>query len=138
MSDAPHADEHSIKRIPFTKQDEQTLLTMCNAMRVAAVANVAATLINTFVSIKAGNMGGMVGVLIQAAFAALLFTSATHFQKVAQTDNDDQRHVAEGLDQLRTLFLLKGALVLVGIALVVLVVPIMIFAGGLAAMAAAS
>lgn len=135
MSDTPITDEQSLQRIPFTRDDEKTILTMCTAMRVAAAANVIATIINTFVSMKAGNMGGMVGVLLQAAFAALLFTSASHFQKVAETDHDDQRNVALGLEQLRTLFLIKGVLVIIGLVFVVLIVPFMILAGGMAAMA---
>ena len=127
--------EESLQRIPFTKEDEQTILAMCKAMRVAAVANVVASLINTFVSMSAGNGGGMIGVLIQAAFATLLFQAASHFQKVAQTDDDDQRHVAAGLDQLRMLFLVKGVFVILALIMMVLVVPVMIFAGGIMAAA---
>lgn len=127
MSEAPFTpstETDPVRRIPFSKQEEETILRMCAAMRIAAVANVIATAANAVVAVWAGNVGAFIGVLVQVAFAILLFRSAAHFQRVAETDDDDQRHVAEGIDQLRSLFLVKGVLVILALVMVVLIAPL--------------
>ena len=125
--------EKSLRRIPFSKEDEKTILAMCLGMRVAAVANIIAAVVSAVVSLKAGNVEAGIGVLLQAAFAVFLFQAAKNFQAVAETDTDDQKHIAEGLAQLRVMFLVKGVLVVIGLVIMVLVVPFMILAGGMSA-----
>ena len=111
--------ETPVARIPFTKDDERTILSMCSAMKVAAAANVVAAVVQAIAGVMSLNFGGFVTVLFQAVFAALLFKAAGHFENVAKTDTDDQRQVAAGVEQLRTVFMIKSILVILGMAMMV-------------------
>ena len=112
----------SVKRIPFTKADEQTIIEMAKWMRISAVAMVVAAVAGVLAAALAHQFGNVISAIIAVVVAKWLWGAADAFEKVAKTDDDDQRFLAEGIVSLKNIFLLKAILFIVGICLAILAV----------------
>lgn len=137
---APNDVTESMRAIPFTKAQEQTILTLVLLMRVGAIASIVRVVIVVAAAVYAGDfVSASVDSLLSLAFAILILQGATAFHKVATTDVDDQRLVVDGIDKIRTLFLIKGILNLIALgiataALFLFVIGLFVL-GGLGALA---
>lgn len=130
----------SMRAIPFTKAQESAILTLVLLMRVGAIASIVRVVVVVGSAALAGSfVSAGVDSLLSLAFAILILQGAAAFHKVATTDVDDQRLVIDGIDKVRTLFLIKGILNLlalgIGVAALVLFVIGLLVLGGATALA---
>ena len=124
---ALHATDDSLRRIPFSLEDESNLRQLALLMRVSAVAAVVSGGAEAAGAVLySGGFHFGLAVVFQVAMAAWLFRGAKAFDRVADSDEDDQGHISTAIDNLRFLFLLKSILVVT--ALAVLVGAVLIFA----------
>lgn len=105
--------EHPVNRVPFTPDDEKTILGMVRWMRISAAASVVGAIAQLLPALRSGQNQNLIGTGLTLLMAAWLFAAAKRFHLVATTDFADQKYLAEGIDQLRNIFLLKSVLVLV-------------------------
>ena len=107
----PGGGEQPLARIPFSREDEANLMGAARVAKIAGVTSVVSALINTGAGMLNGGgsgFGGMLGIVIAAALAALLFRAAGALEKVATTDHADQHHLMAALRDLRTYFMVRG------------------------------
>ena len=76
-----------------------------------------------------GNLGQMVNLILHIAIATWSLQAARAFQSVATTDVADQAYLVRGFTKLRSIFLLQGILIIVGLAFVSAVVLFLVLHG---------
>jgi len=112
--------EQSLKRIPFDDADEAKVrgaaMWMFGAGALAALSGVAFTLLLVMQSEWAFLLSGPPAVLL----GGLLYRAGKAFRDVADTDDADQEHVVNGLENIRLFFLVKCSVFACGLVLVVL------------------
>lgn len=139
--------EAPLGKIPFSPEDEKNIAQSALFMRIAGGLAILSSLFSMVGTIAVGlyrslPIGasicfGLIGLVVQVALGAMLFVSAGAFAKIASTDGEDQRHLANGLKQLRWYFLVRAILWVLGILLCCGCVILMVVAGGAVAAALA-
>ena len=64
------------------------------------------------------NLGQVFNVILHVAIATWSLQASRAFKNVATTDVADQAYLVEGFRKLRSIFLLQGLLIIVGLAFV--------------------
>jgi len=118
----PGGGEQPLARIPFSREDEANLMGAARMAKMAGIASVASAMINMGVGVLSrsggGGLGGMVGIVVAIALAILLWRAADALEKVATTDHADQHHLMAALRELRSYFMVRGIVYIVGTVLV--------------------
>ncbi len=76
------------------------------------------------------NAGQIVNAIIHFLLGYWCLQAATAFKKVATTDEADQAYLVQGFSRLRSIFLLQGIMILVGLAFVTAVLLFLLLHGG--------
>jgi hypothetical protein len=106
-----------LRRIPFTAAAEAQIRTLSFWLSVVGWINVAATVLDVLnLVLPARNVGYVADAVIHALVGAWALQAARAFKEVATTDRADQANLALGFTKLRAIFLLQGAMILVGLA----------------------
>jgi hypothetical protein len=126
-------ESSGLSRIPFTIEAENQIKTLSFWLTVVAWLNVAAAVfVVVNLALPARNLGLIADLILYVAIAAWSFQAARAFRNVAETDVADQAYLVQGFSKLRSIFLLQGVLVLVGMAFVTAVLLFLVLhAGGL-------
>ena len=132
MSDARSVPESSgLSRIPFTIEAENQIKTLSFWLTVVAWLNVAAAVfIVVNLALPARNLGLVADLILYVAIATWSFQAARAFRSVAESDVADQAYLVQGFSKLRSIFLLQGVLVLVGMAFVTAVLLFLVLHAG--------
>jgi hypothetical protein len=131
MSDVQGIKESGgLSRIPFTIEAENQIKTLSFWLTVVGWLNVAAAVIDVVNTVwPAWNFGQVVNLIIHVAVGAWAFQAARAFQSVATTDVADQAYLVQGFSKLRSIFLLQGVLILVGMAFLAAVLLFLVLHG---------
>jgi hypothetical protein len=118
MSDAPGLAESSgLSRIPFTIEAENQIKSLSFWLTIVGWLNIAGAVIDVVNTVwPAWNLGQIVNLILHIAVGVWALQAATSFQNVATTDVADQAYLVLGFTKLRSIFLLQGVLILVGMA----------------------
>jgi hypothetical protein len=124
------SESSGLSRIPFTIEAENQIKTLSFWLTVVGWLNIAAAVL-TLVSLvlPSRNLGLIADVIIYIAVAAWSLQAARAFQNVATTDVADQAYLVQGFAKLRSIFLLQGVLILVGMAFVAAVLLFLVLTG---------
>jgi len=122
-----------LSRIPFTVQAENQIKTLSFWLAVVGWLNVAAAVIAVInLILPARNLGQILNVIIHGAIGAWALQAAQAFKNVAVTDLADQAYLVQGFTKLRSIFLLQGVMILVGMAFIAAVLLFLVLHGSLA------
>jgi hypothetical protein len=129
MSNAQGMSESTgLSRIPFTTEAESQIKSLSFWLTVVGWLNVAAVVINVInLALPTRNFGHLINALIHLLVGTWALQAARAFQSVATTDVADQAHLVQGFTKLRAIFLLQGAIILVGMAFVAAVLLFFVF-----------
>jgi hypothetical protein len=118
MSDAQGPAEPSgLSRIPFTVEAENQIKALSFWLTIVGWLNLAGAVIDVVNMVwPAWNLGQIVNLILHIAVGVWALQAATSFQNVATTDVADQAYLVRGFTKLRSIFLLQGVLILVGLA----------------------
>jgi len=118
MSDAPGPAESSgLSRIPFTIEAENQIKSLSFWLTIVGWLNFAGAVIDLANMVwPSWNLGQIVNLILHIAVGVWALQAATSFQNVATTDVADQAYLVRGFTKLRSIFLLQGVLILVGLA----------------------
>ena len=119
-----------LSRIPFSAAAEAQIKSLSAWLTVIGWLNAVAAVggfIDLFTPHR--NLGQIFSVIVHAAIAAWSFQAARAFKNVATTDVADQAFLVEGFTKLRSIFLLQGLLIIVGLAFVAAVVLFLVLHG---------
>jgi len=132
VSDPRSMPESSgLSRIPFTIEAEKQIKTLSFWLTVVAWLNVAAAVfVVVNLALPARNLGLVADLILYVALATWSFQAARAFRNVAETDVADQANLVQGFSKLRSIFLLQGVLVLVGMAFVTAVLLFLVLHAG--------
>ena len=132
MSDAQGLGEPSVlSRIPFTIAAENQIKTLSFWLTILGWLNIAAAIIDVVGMVwPAWNLGQIANLLLHVAIGAWALQAARAFQDVATTDVADQAYLVRGFTKLRSIFLLQGVLILVGVAFLAVVILVYLVAPG--------
>ena len=120
-----------LSRIPFTAAAEAQIKSLSFWLTVIGWLNVAAAVGAFFNLVQPqGNLGQMVNLILHIAIATWSLQAARAFKSVATTDVADQANLVEGFTKLRSIFLLQGVLILVGMAFLAAVLLFFLVAPG--------
>ena len=131
MSDAQGMSESSgLSRIPFTIQAENQIKTLSFWLAVIGWLNIAAAVIDVInLVLPQRNLGQIVNLIIHIALGGWALQASNAFKHVATTDVADQAYLVQGFSKLRSIFLLQGVLILVGLAFVAAVLLFLLLHG---------
>ena len=119
-----------LSRIPFTAAAAAQIKSLSFWLTVIGWLNVAAAVGAFFNLVQPqGNLGQMVNLILHIAIATWSLQAARAFQSVATTDVADQAYLVRGFTKLRSIFLLQGILIIVGLAFVSAVVLFLVLHG---------
>jgi hypothetical protein len=131
MSDAQSLSESSgLSRIPFTIQAENQIKTLSFWLTVVGWLNIAAAVIDLInLVLPQRNFGQIANLILHILLGMWALQAAKAFQNVATTDVADQAYLVQGFSKLRSIFLLQGVLILVGLAFVAAVLLFLVLHG---------
>jgi hypothetical protein len=119
-----------LSRIPFTIGAENQIKALSFWLTVIGWLNVVAAVIVVLnLVLPARNLGLIVDLILYVAIGTWSLQAAKAFKNVATTDVADQAYLIEGFTKLRSIFLLQGLLVLVGMAFVAAVFLFLVLHG---------
>jgi hypothetical protein len=118
MSDAQGPGEASgLSRIPFTIAAENQIKTLSFWLTIFGWLNLAAAVIDLVSMVwPSWNLGQLVNLILHVAIGSWALQAAGAFTNVATTDVADQAYLVRGFGKLRSIFLLQGVIILVGMA----------------------
>jgi hypothetical protein len=118
MSNAERTtDSTQLSRIPFTLAAEKQIATLSFWLTVIGwLGGIAAGMIIVSLLLPSRNLGLLVDLIVYIAIATWSFQAARAFKNVATTDVADQAYLVEGFSKLRSIFLLQGVMILIGLA----------------------
>jgi len=125
MAQGP-SPERPLSRIPFSPQAEAGIRALAGWMQIAAVVDILAAvgkLINTFA--PKYQPGHIVDAILTLLIGVWVYQAGTAFRQVATTDVADQRYLMDGFSQLRKVFLLQSALIIISLAFLVIALTVM-------------
>ena len=124
MSDAQgQAESSELSRIPFTLEAENQIKALSFWLTIVGWLNLAGAVIDVVnMAWPAWNLGQIVNLILHIAVGVWSLQAARAFQDVATTDVADQAYLVRGFTKLRSIFLLQGVLILVGVAFLAAVI----------------
>ena len=136
-------NEQPMHSVPFSQTELSNLTAMATLMIVAGAITILSGLLGIVASVVSlavapsgagaeafGNIcGSVIVMLVYAALGAWLIIGGRAFRRVVSTDDADQAYLAQGLRQLRNVFLLKSILIILGICLVCVLLVVGMVAG---------
>jgi hypothetical protein len=131
MSDLPGTPgPGELSRIPFTAAAEGQIKSLSFWLAVIGWLNVIAA-VGDFVNLvlPPRNLGQVFNLILHLAIATWSLQAARAFKSVATTDVADQAYLVQGFTKLRSIFLLQGILIIVGLAFVAAVVLFLVLHG---------
>jgi hypothetical protein len=106
-----------LSRIPFTAAAERQIEALSFWLGLVGWLNVVAAVFDVLsLVMPARNAGHVVNAILHAAVGVWSLQAAKAFKNVATTDEADQAYLVQGFTKLRSIFLLQGVLILVGLA----------------------
>ncbi len=112
-----------LSRIPFTVAAENQIKSLSFWLTVVGWLSAVAAVGDVInLATPQRNPGHIFGLILHIAIATWSLQAARAFKLVAMTDVADQAYLVEGFTKLRSIFLLQGVLVLVGLAFITAVV----------------
>jgi hypothetical protein len=110
---------NGLSRIPFTIEAENQIRSLSFWLTVIGWLNVVAAVV-VFVNLvlPQRNPGLVIDLILYVAIGTWALQAAKAFRNVATTDVADQAYLVQGFTKLRSIFLLQGLLILVGMAFV--------------------
>ena len=132
MSDAPDPAESSgLSRIPFTIEAENQIKSLSFWLTIVGWLNFVGAVIDLANMVwPSWNLGQIVNLILHIAVGVWSLQAARAFQDVATTDVADQAYLVRGFTKLRSIFLLQGVLILVGVAFLAAVILFYLVAPG--------
>ncbi len=132
MSDAPgNSGPAGLSRIPFTAAAEAQIKSLSFWLTVVGWLNILAAVGDVLNLLPPQrNLGQIVNLLLHIALASWSLQAARAFRNVATTDVADQAYLVEGFTKLRSIFLLQGLLIIVGLAFVAATILFLAFYHG--------
>jgi hypothetical protein len=132
MSDAQgQAESSELSRIPFTLEAENQIKALSFWLTIVGWLNLAGAVIDVVnMAWPAWNLGQIVNLILHIAVGVWALQAARSFQDVATTDVADQAYLVRGFAKLRSIFLLQGVLILVGVAFLAAVILFYLVAPG--------
>jgi hypothetical protein len=106
-----------LSRIPFTVAAENQIKSLSFWLTIVGWLNVIAgvsDLLNLALSTR--NIGHVFNAILHLALGGWSLEAARAFKNVATTDVADQAFLVQGFSKLRSIFLIQGILILVGMA----------------------
>jgi hypothetical protein len=108
-----------LSRIPFTVEAEKQLKTLSFWLNIVAWLNILGGIIDLLnLTLATRNLAHVFNAILHFALGTWAYQAANAFRSVATTDVADQAYLVEGFTKLRSLFLVQGVLILVGLAFV--------------------
>jgi hypothetical protein len=131
MAEVPGTPESGgLSRIPFTVAAENEIKTLSFWLTVVGWLNIAGAVLSLISLAAPGrNLGLIVNAIIYALIGAWALQAAKAFQGVASTDVADQAYLVEGFTKLRSIFLLEGVLILIGLAFIAATLLFLVIVG---------
>jgi len=119
-----------LSRIPFTAAAEQQLKSLSFWLSVVGWLNLIAGVSNLLnLALATRNIGHVFNAILHIALGAWSLEAARAFKNVATTDVADQAYLVQGFTKLRSIFLIQGILILVGMAFVAAVLLFLLING---------
>jgi hypothetical protein len=119
-----------LSRIPFTIEAENQIKILSFWLSVVGWLNIAAfvlDLLNLLASTR--NFGHIFNAVLHVAVGSWSLQAAKAFKAVATTDVADQAFLVYGFTKLRSIFLLQGLMILVGMAFLAAVLLFLLLQG---------
>ena len=111
-------DPGGLSRIPFTAAAENQIKSLSFWLTVVGWLSVIAAVGDIINLLSQRNLGQVVNLLLHIAIASWSLQAAKAFKSVAMTDVADQAYLVQGFAKMRSIFLLQGILIIVGLAFV--------------------
>jgi hypothetical protein len=131
MSSGESAPERAgLRRIPFSAEAVKQITALSFWLNVLGWLGILAGgfgILNLVLSSR--NFGSIFNVILQVVIGVWCLQAAASFKKVATTDVADQAYLLEGFSKLRSIFLVQGILILVGLAFVAAVLLFVVVYG---------
>jgi len=119
-----------LSRIPFTVAAEKQLKTLSFWLALVGWLNVIAGVSDLLnLALPTRNIAHVLNAILHFALGAWSLQAAKAFKNVATTDVADQAYLVQGFTKLRSIFLLQGILILVGMAFVTAVLILLLVQG---------
>jgi len=119
-----------LSRIPFTVAAEKQIKTLSFWLALVGWLNVIAGVSDLLnLALATRNIGHAFIAILHFAVGAWSLQAAKAFKNVATTDVADQAYLVHGFTKLRSIFLLQGILILVGMAFVTAVLIFLLVHG---------
>jgi len=124
------SESSGLSRIPFTIQAENQIKTLSFWLMVVGWLNVAGAVIDVInLVLPQRNLGQIANLILHIVVGMWSLQASKAFQNVATTDVADQAYLVQGFSKLRSIFLLQGVLILVGMAFVAAVLLFLVLHG---------
>ena len=117
-------------RIPFSLKQEKDIRTMANYMKISGFITILSGALTIILQVMNGKTGAMFAGVLPIFFGSLLVKGAKSFHLMATTDDADQKHLADGFQQLQTIFLVKSVLMIFALSIGLLVLMVLLSFGG--------
>jgi hypothetical protein len=124
-------EKTGLSRIPFTVAAEAKIKSLSFWLSILGWIEIAAGVLDLIVLVTpARNAGQIFDAVIALLVGYWCLQAATAFKKVATTDEADQAYLVQGFSRLRSIFLLQGIMILVGLAFATAVLLFLLLHGG--------
>jgi hypothetical protein len=118
-----------LSRIPFTLDAEKQIKALAFWLGIMGWVGIVAGAIDVINLVVSRNFGLIFSAILQILMGVWSLQAAVAFRQVATTDVADQAYLLVGFSRLRSIFLLQGILILVGLAFVAAVVLFVLIMG---------
>jgi hypothetical protein len=130
MSSVPSIPESGgLSRIPFTAAAENQIKSLSSWLKIVGWLSAFLGGIDILTMIQQRNPGQLADLIIHIAVAIWALQASQAFKSVALTDVADQAYLVQGFAKLRSLFLLQGIMLLVGLAFIAAVLLFVVLHG---------
>jgi hypothetical protein len=120
----------ALSRIPFTAAAEKQIKTLSFWLTVVGWLSVITSVFDLLnLAAATRNAGHVLNAILHFAIGVWSLQAATAFKNVATTDVADEAYLVQGFTKLRSIFLLQGILILVGMAFIAAVVLFLLIHG---------
>jgi hypothetical protein len=124
-------EKTGLSRIPFTVAAEAKIKSLSFWLNIVGWIGVAAGVLDLINLVTpARNAGQIFNAIIHFLMGYWCLQAAMAFKKVATTDEADQAYLVQGFSRLRSIFLLQGIMILVGLAFATAVLLFLLLHGG--------
>jgi hypothetical protein len=129
-TDQGTAGPGGLSRIPFTVEAENHIRSLAFWLGLVGWLNVVAGVFDLLnLVFPARNIGHLFNAILHFAIGVWAIQAASAFKNVATTDVADQAYLVEGFTKLRSIFLLQGIVILVGLAFLAAVLLFLLLHG---------